>query len=99
LLQRHTGSRARFENKKIFYYTLKNAQAQSNDGVVAENSKVVGLAPAVTCSRFRFSRFLQLLSAGFFLPGSAGIADPCESGAVRVHTTMTLEEQVRRSML
>jgi len=27
------------------------------------------------------------------LPGSAGIVDPCESGAVRVHTAMTLEEQ------
>jgi interleukin enhancer-binding factor 2 len=44
---------------------------------------------------FFFRRVLQLLAAGFFLPGSAGIADPCESGAVRVHTTMTLEEQVR----
>ena len=40
-----------------------------------------------------YRRILQLLSAGFFLPGSAGIADPCESGAVRVHTSMTLEEQ------
>ena len=36
---------------------------------------------------------MQILSAGFFLPGSAGIVDPCESGAVRVHTAMTLEEQ------
>jgi interleukin enhancer-binding factor 2 len=42
---------------------------------------------------FFFSRVLQLLAAGFFLPGSAGIPDPCENGAVRVHTTMTLEEQ------
>ena len=42
---------------------------------------------------FNFRRFLQILSAGFFLPGSAGIVDPCESGAVRVHTAMTLEEQ------
>jgi len=40
-----------------------------------------------------FRRVLQLLSAGFFLPGSAGIADPCEGGAVRIHTAMTLEEQ------
>lgn len=40
-----------------------------------------------------YKRFLQLLSAGFFLPGSAGIVDPCENGAVRVHTAMTLEEQ------
>jgi len=40
-----------------------------------------------------FKRVLQLLSAGFFLPGSAGITDPCESYSVRVHTTMTLEDQ------
>ena len=33
------------------------------------------------------------LTSGFFLPGSAGIADPCEGGNVRVHTVMTLEEQ------
>ena len=41
---------------------------------------------------FNLRRFLQLLSAGFFLPGSAGIVDPCEIG-VRVHTAMSLEEQ------
>merc|ERR1719412_1840336 len=40
-----------------------------------------------------YRRILQLLSAGFFLPGSAGIADPCEGGSVRVHTVMALEEQ------
>ena len=40
-----------------------------------------------------FSRVLQLLAAGFFLPGSAGISDPCENGSVRVHTSMNLEEQ------
>lgn len=40
-----------------------------------------------------YRRFLQLLSAGFFLPGSAGIVDPCEGGVARVHTAMTLEEQ------
>ncbi len=40
-----------------------------------------------------YRRIFQLLSAGFFLPGSAGIADPCEGGAVRVHTSMTLEQQ------
>lgn len=38
-------------------------------------------------------RCLQLLAAGFFLPGSAGISDPCESGNIRVHTSMTLEQQ------
>ena len=35
-----------------------------------------------------------MLAAGFFLPGSAGIPDPCEQGNIRVHTTMTLEQQV-----
>lgn len=40
-----------------------------------------------------FRRAIQLLSSGFFLPGSAGIVDPCESGNVRVHTVMTLEQQ------
>ena len=30
-----------------------------------------------------YRRVLQLLSAGFFCPGSAGISDPCESGNVR----------------
>ncbi|KAK3096255.1 hypothetical protein FSP39_025018 [Pinctada imbricata] len=42
-----------------------------------------------------FKRCLQLLAAGFFLPGSVGITDPCEQGTVRVHTVMTLEQQVR----
>lgn len=40
-----------------------------------------------------FRRVLQLLAAGFFLPGSAGITDPCEQGNIRVHTSMTLEQQ------
>ena len=40
-----------------------------------------------------YRRILQLLSSGLFLPGSAGIVDPCENGAVRVHTAMTLEQQ------
>ncbi|XP_019622905.1 PREDICTED: interleukin enhancer-binding factor 2 homolog isoform X1 [Branchiostoma belcheri] len=40
-----------------------------------------------------FRRCLQLLAAGFFLPGSVGITDPCEGGNVRVHTVMTLEQQ------
>ena len=43
-----------------------------------------------------FRRVLQLLAAGFFLPGSAGIIDPCEQGTIRIHTVMTLEEQVRK---
>ncbi|XP_052214278.1 interleukin enhancer-binding factor 2 homolog [Dreissena polymorpha] len=40
-----------------------------------------------------FKRCLQILAAGFFLPGSVGITDPCEQGTVRVHTIMTLEQQ------
>lgn len=40
-----------------------------------------------------YRRVLQLLAAGFFLPGSAGIPDPCEPSQVRIHTAMTLEEQ------
>lgn len=33
------------------------------------------------------------MSAGAFLPGSAGIIDPCESGQVRAHSVLGLEEQ------
>lgn len=40
-----------------------------------------------------FKRALQMLAAGFFLPGSMGITDPCEGGSVRVHTAMSLEQQ------
>lgn len=40
-----------------------------------------------------FRRTLQLLGAGFFLPGSVGITDPCENGNVRVHTCLSLEQQ------
>ncbi|CAL1548654.1 unnamed protein product [Lymnaea stagnalis] len=40
-----------------------------------------------------FKRALQMLAAGFFLPGSVGITDPCEQGTIRVHTVMTLEQQ------
>ncbi|XP_041355583.1 interleukin enhancer-binding factor 2 homolog isoform X2 [Gigantopelta aegis] len=45
---------------------------------------------AINCA---FKRCLQLLAAGFFLPGSVGITDPCEQGTVRIHTVMTLEQQ------
>ncbi|XP_065654006.1 interleukin enhancer-binding factor 2 homolog isoform X2 [Hydra vulgaris] len=40
-----------------------------------------------------FRRALQLLAAGLFLPGSLGVIDPCESGQVRAHSVLTLEEQ------
>nr|CAD7204582.1 unnamed protein product [Timema douglasi] len=40
-----------------------------------------------------YRRVLQLLSAGLFLPGSAGISDPCEGGNIRVHTALSLEQQ------
>ncbi|XP_022900052.1 interleukin enhancer-binding factor 2 homolog [Onthophagus taurus] len=40
-----------------------------------------------------FRRVFQLLAAGLFLPGSAGITDPCEGGNIRIHTAMTLEQQ------
>lgn len=39
-----------------------------------------------------FRRALQLLASGLFLPGSAGIPDPCESGSIRVHTALTFEQ-------
>lgn len=53
-------------------------------------------ANKTTCIKYNVltcRRCLRLLSSGFFLPGSAGIVDPCESGNVRVHTVMTLEQQ------
>jgi len=40
-----------------------------------------------------YKRVFQLIAAGFFLPGSAGIIDPCEHSPSRVHTTMTLDQQ------
>ncbi len=40
-----------------------------------------------------FKRVFKLISAGFFLPGSAGIIDPCEHPPQRAHTSLTLEQQ------
>merc|ERR1719318_2015788 len=40
-----------------------------------------------------FRRAPQLLSSGIFLPGSVGVIDPCESGQVRSHSVLGLEEQ------
>ena len=42
---------------------------------------------------FFFRRALQLLAGGCFLPGSVGIIDPCESGQIRAHNVLGLEEQ------
>lgn len=56
-----------------------------------------GRVSAVSCALHTalcFRRCLQILAAGLFLPGSMGITDPCESGNFRVHTVMTLEQQV-----
>ena len=40
-----------------------------------------------------FRRVFQLLASGLFVPGSAGITDPCEMGNIRVHTALTLVQQ------
>uniref|UniRef100_A0A1B6CIS9 DZF domain-containing protein n=1 Tax=Clastoptera arizonana TaxID=38151 RepID=A0A1B6CIS9_9HEMI len=40
-----------------------------------------------------FKRVLQLLASGLFLPGSSGITDPCEGVNMRVHTSLSLEQQ------
>jgi len=45
-----------------------------------------------------FRRAMQLMSAGIFLPGSLGIVDPCESGQVRAHSVLSLEEQDQLSL-
>ena len=43
-------------------------------------------------SDFDISIF-QLLASGLFVPGSAGITDPCEVGHMRVRTSMSLVQQ------
>ncbi|RWS15703.1 interleukin enhancer-binding factor 2-like protein [Dinothrombium tinctorium] len=40
-----------------------------------------------------FKRVLQLLAGGLFLPGSTGIPDPCENGAITMHTPLSLMQQ------
>lgn len=43
-------------------------------------------------------RFFQLLSGGMFLPGSAGIPDPCDNGVTTLHSCMTQKQQDRLCM-
>lgn len=45
-----------------------------------------------------FKRVFQLLSSGLFLPGSTGIPDPCENGAITLHTPLTNSQMDRLSM-
>ncbi|KAI5635084.1 DZF domain-containing protein [Phthorimaea operculella] len=40
-----------------------------------------------------FRRALSLMAAGLFLPGSAGLADPCEAAHARAHTALDLAAQ------
>jgi len=58
----------------------------------AQEAEEVG-GPQPLPVHLAFRRVLQLMAAGFFLPGSVGIPDPCEMGSVRVHTVLTLEQQ------
>ncbi|XP_062520766.1 interleukin enhancer-binding factor 2 homolog [Corticium candelabrum] len=39
-----------------------------------------------------FKRFLQLMSAGFFLPDSVCIDDPCEADDLKVHQNLTYDQ-------
>lgn len=45
-----------------------------------------------------FKRVFQLLSSGLFLPGSTGIPDPCENGAITLHTPLTNSQMDRLCM-
>lgn len=45
-----------------------------------------------------FKRVFQLLSSGLFIPGSTGIPDPCENGAITLHTPLTNSQMDRLCM-
>lgn len=45
-----------------------------------------------------FKRVFQLLSSGLFLPGSTGIPDPCENGAITLHAPLTNSQMDRLCM-
>lgn len=40
-----------------------------------------------------FKRVFQILAGGLFLPGSTGIPDPCENGAITMHSPLSLMQQ------
>merc|ERR1719447_554291 len=67
------------------------AEPKAEPGEGQRDTEEMGPQPLPVHVGFR--RVLQLMAAGFFLPGSVGIPDPCEVGNVRVHTVMTLEQQ------
>jgi len=67
------------------------AEPKAEPGEGQRDTEEMGPQPLPVHVGFR--RVLQLMAAGFFLPGSVGIPDPCEVGNVRVHTVLTLEQQ------
>lgn len=74
----------------IAHYAITNNPKRLNNAAAATNAPSPNEPLPIQAA---FKRVFQLISAGFFLPGSAGIIDPCEQSLVRVHTTMTLEQQ------
>ncbi|CAG2109537.1 unnamed protein product [Medioppia subpectinata] len=40
-----------------------------------------------------FKRVFQLLAGGLFLPGSTGISDPCENGAITLYSPLSLMQE------
>lgn len=78
----------------IAHYAITNNPKRANNASAAAAAATNTPSPNEPLPiQAAFKRVFQLISAGFFLPGSAGIIDPCEQSLVRVHTTMTLEQQ------